>query len=1048
MAVVMLRFLAGLFVGEGEYEAIREDLGLERWSRLWRGSICQKVVPTGGSTGTTTCQDEKDYGVRFCRRRGDSVVKGRSGDFTSPLQGLINLGTIGGLTDEQLLDQFASRCDGGAELAFEVLLRRHGGMVLRVCRSVLGDRHDADDAFQATFLVLARQAHSIRKHASLGSWLHGVARRVSLKAKRAGARRRRHEDRHAEATPECVSDREHGDFEYIVLTEVGRLPEKYRAPIVLCYLEGMTHEEAARQLGWPSGTVQGRLARARELLRTRLSRRGFAPPGALASSLFSESARAVVAPSLLDRTIKLMTTRAPAGAAALLARAVLHSSLIVRPVQVAIAFTAVFVVAAGIFTLLRPERGGVAGRRPPGGPRIVAPASARPSFTAPDDTLPPGAIARLGPTRFWHGHPIQHVAYTAGGKTLVSVGDDGLARFWDAVTGRERGQLSGQDSRIHGILFTPDAQAVVWEESGTIRLLERETMREIREFEVAVPPRLVCQSADGRVLAAVGSTGSPITLWEVATGKVLRQVEGHRTITTALALAPDGTLLVSSGKDSVESNRFGRLTDEGEGSLRVWEVSTGVARRRIRLERTWADSITFKPGGAAFATATADGTIQVYDVASDLEPRRLKSDDRAIGCIAFAPDGATLAWSQGLVPEPRIQDSSIHLVDVASGHELWGAETPEVGSYSLAFSPDGKNLACSGENVIRLWDRATGEEILANPGDRNRIGGLAVTADGSMMVTGGQDGTIRFWDLKTGEENRRIERPKEPVRFLSLSADGKTLASGGESQPARLWDTTTAKELRQLQLPGLNHAGLFGDLSADGKTLAAAFGGNEVVFVNASTGKGVVGKALAGRSLGRISALRFAPDGRSVASISGDWLRFWDVTTAREIRRLKLPNATSTLIDEMNMIGSNVAFSPDGKVVAASSRRDGAIFLLDTTSGGRIAGLEGPEDMIKVLAFSPDGGLLATQFSGGRTRREAVSMIRLWDVAGRREIRRFKAHRNAVTALAFTREGARLLSASEDSTVLIWDVSALTGRGVSGASPTSHARERGRRVGK
>jgi RNA polymerase sigma factor (sigma-70 family) len=996
-----------------------------------------KSCTNGWFDGYYYMKDERDYEDWFRRRRGDGVVKGRSGDLTSSLQGLINLGTIGGLTDEQLLDQFANRRDGGAELAFEVLLRRHGSMVLRVCRSVLGDCHDADDAFQATFLVLVRQAQSIRKHASLGSWLYGVARRVSLKSKRAGARRRRHEGRHAETTPESASDREHDDLELIVLEEVGRLPEKYRAPIVLCYLEGMTHEAAARQLGWPSGTVQGRLARARELLRTRLSRRGLALPGALAAeALFSKSARAMVAPSLLDTTIKLMAARAPAGAAVLLARTVLRSSSIVLSVQGAIALTAVFIVGAGIFTLVRPERGDPAQRRPPGGPRIVTPASPKPSFTAPDEMLPPGAVARLGPIRFWHGHTIQQVAYTADGQALVSIGDDGVGRFWDAGTGRERGQLRGRDSRIRSVLFAPDDRAVVWEESGTIRLLERETMREIRQFKATAPPRLVCLSANGRVLAAVGSSGLSIALWDVNTGRVLRAVEGHRTITTSLALSPDGALLVSSGKDSPESNRFGRLTEEGDGSLRIWDVTTGTLRRRVQFDKMWADSIVFAPAGTAFAAAMTDGWIRLWDVVSDKEPRILKSKGSAIGCAAFAPGGSTLAWSHALLPAPRIQESAIHLIDVASGRELWKHETPGVVPYSLVFAPDGRSLASSGENVIRLWDVATGEEMCPNLGDRNRVGGIAVTPDGRTVITGGQDGTIRFRDLKTGDEKRRIERPTEPVRFLTLSADGKTLVSGGEFHPTRFWNVETGTELRQFQLPGTDHAGFFGDLSADGKTMATAFEGNEVIFVDAGTGKSMSGQALAGPRLERLSALCFAPDGRSVASISGDWLRFWNVATALETRRFKLPNASNLPVDHMNMIGARVVFSPDGKVLAASSQRDGTIFLLDANSGTELVHLDGSEDLIKSLAFSPDGVILATQFSRGGARRDGAPMIRLWDIAGRREICRFDAHRNAITALMFTPDGTRLLSASEDSTVLIWNVSALTGRAKAGPPPT------------
>ena len=157
-------------------------------------------------------------------------MNGRSGDLTGSLQALYHLGTIGGLSDEQLLEQFASRDDGGAELAFEVLLRRHGGMVLRVCRGVLGDSHDAEDALQATFLILVRKAHSIRRRGSLASWLYGVAHRVALKASCAATRRRRHEGGRARMTSERVNDREYDEVEAILLEEVDRLPEKYPRP--------------------------------------------------------------------------------------------------------------------------------------------------------------------------------------------------------------------------------------------------------------------------------------------------------------------------------------------------------------------------------------------------------------------------------------------------------------------------------------------------------------------------------------------------------------------------------------------------------------------------------------------------------------------------------------------------------------------------------------------------------------------------------------------------------------------------------------------------
>ena len=211
-----------------------------------------------------------------------------------------NLGTAAGLTDADLLAQFAVRDDdgAGAELAFEALVERHGPMVFRVCRGVLRDEHAAEDAFQATFLVLARKAPSLWVKDSLGSWLHGVAHRVATRAKADAARRRRHEQRLAEARGpewEVMPDRPRSDAWATLSEEIDRLPERYRAPVVLCYLEAMSYQMAAARLGVSEDAVRGRLARARERLRTRLTRRGIEVPAIL--GLGRPAAPAVVDPA-------------------------------------------------------------------------------------------------------------------------------------------------------------------------------------------------------------------------------------------------------------------------------------------------------------------------------------------------------------------------------------------------------------------------------------------------------------------------------------------------------------------------------------------------------------------------------------------------------------------------------------------------------------------------------------------------------------------------------------------------------------------------------
>ena len=206
----------------------------------------------------------------------------RRGGLLEEVRTLFDTGTTGGLTDGELLGRVADwpGRDDLAGPAFAALVDRHGPMVFRVCRSILRDEHDAQDAFQATFLVLVRRARAVRRQESVGSWLHGVALRVATHARAELARRRRHErcageraatlDRSAEETlsPESAA---------IVHEELGRLPERYRAAVVLCYLEGQTCEAAAHRLGWPVGTVKSRMARGRERLRGRLIRRGLAP---------------------------------------------------------------------------------------------------------------------------------------------------------------------------------------------------------------------------------------------------------------------------------------------------------------------------------------------------------------------------------------------------------------------------------------------------------------------------------------------------------------------------------------------------------------------------------------------------------------------------------------------------------------------------------------------------------------------------------------------------------------------------------------------------
>jgi RND family efflux transporter MFP subunit len=220
-----------------------------------------------------------------------------------------------GEADGQLLDRFVQKRD---ESAFELLLWRHGAMVLNVCRRLVRNDEDAEDAFQATFLALVKKARSIRRGEALAGWLYRVAYRAALEARTRSARVARHE-KPAQPHTECAGYIEPGwnDLSPVLDEEIGRLPERFRLPLILCYLEGKTNEEAARQLGCPTGTVFSRLSKGRALLRTRLVRRGLALSAAgLATLLTQNAAAAGPVPALLAATLKAGMSAAAGRAAA------------------------------------------------------------------------------------------------------------------------------------------------------------------------------------------------------------------------------------------------------------------------------------------------------------------------------------------------------------------------------------------------------------------------------------------------------------------------------------------------------------------------------------------------------------------------------------------------------------------------------------------------------------------------------------------------------------------------------------------------------------
>lgn len=389
-------------------------------------------------------------------------------------------------SDRQLLERFVAAAD---EAAFAELVGRHGRLVFRLCRSVLHHQQDAEDAFQATFLVLARSAATIRKHASLASWLHGVALRTALKARRALDTRRRVERQAGVASQqEPVSEAALREVQTILHEEIARLPEKYRTPFVLCCLEGKSRAEAAQQLGWRDGTVSGRIAQARALLERRLARRGVSLPAALAAvALMPESATASV-PMIVHAALAFAAGRASGTAspsAATLAQGVIHAMFVTRLKTIAaVALLLVVVLTAGGWLTH------AASQPVADAPKAALPgekkvekrteAGKKPGTDAFGDPLPPGAVARLGTVRLRHGTGVSFLGFTADGKTIIYGGGGGV--------------------------------------DNVIRVVEARTGKELRSFElrpteplvqpIGPPLGLPALSPDGKMLAIAWSDGS------------------------------------------------------------------------------------------------------------------------------------------------------------------------------------------------------------------------------------------------------------------------------------------------------------------------------------------------------------------------------------------------------------------------------------------------------------------------------------------------------------------------------------------------------------
>lgn len=871
--------------------------------------------------------------------------------------------------DAELLDRYAR---GSDQEAFAALVRRYGPLVLGVAHRQVADRQRAEDVFQATFLALARSAAKLGGRPVLANWLYTVALRQARKVRAVAARRGAFElaaPPRVQNTDDPLAEITGRELLQAIDDELARLPDRLRLPVLLCCVQGLSREEACRRLGWSDGALRGRLERGRRRLATRLAARGLAP-----SAMILAPAAAVVVPTnLLARAVEQAAApwanTVPAAVAALAATAAPRTLL-------PSAVLAGCVLAVGLVGWAIAS-GGTNPVQPPATPAVAA---APPVNPVPNDPLPAGATMRFGTTRYRHATRIEDLAVSADGTFAVANSltlFHGAVRSYDLATGRVLqtlfdSEVSADD--IRAVAISPDGKTLATTPnfSGTLVLILRDaaTAKETARIPLPARPGQLLYAPDGKHVVAVEDGGKAFQYIGLTKGEVVRTVMNAGNV-FATALSPDGKHLVVGGYDSTKTEYFARR----------FEVETGRELDPLPVGNEGFRCVAFSPDGRTIAFG-ADGrrkiAVRLIDAATLKERLRIPlPDTHGFKSLAYSPDGTTLAVSTGSVTR---------LFDAATGNELVTIDRPAIG---LSFSPDGATLIGASAGTIYRWSAATGQSLIPVGGE-SPVAEIAVTADGKRVVSLGLDGDLHVWDARSGEHQRRVNARWQ--RGMALSPDGRLL----------VWpEADDSIDFPSTDRPGSTRVG------------------SRLRVMDVATGK------IDGRFdsfAGDAHHVFFTPDGKSVITAErfgrDAAARVWDVATGKDEREF-----AAAWKPEGRVWRSRL--SPDGKLLAVSYRGEmrgasvnSAVKLWDVATGKEVAGPTPHWFEPEIMAFSPDGKTVAVSPPPfGLT-------VQFQDAATGQARGEFKVPRGRVTAVAFGPDG-QLFTGTTDGTVLAWDPQAV-----------------------
>jgi WD40 repeat protein/beta-lactamase regulating signal transducer with metallopeptidase domain len=601
------------------------------------------------------------------------------------------------------------------------------------------------------------------------------------------------------------------------------------------------------------------------------------------------------------------------------------------------------------------------------------------------DPLPDGALARMGTTRMRHGAEVTFVAFGPNSETLLTAGRDNTIRLWDRKTGKEIRRFAQPKPAKPKSPKQPSEQQKA---RATLRVMGG-SGNDAGNPRVAVTP-------DGKTLAV--ANGNIVQLYEVETGKDMRQIQGPDGGVVSMLFSPDGRTLAAR---------------TANGSLWFWETNTGKEVRQIKHPTPQqngsfvaiiggggdfdAPGMAFTPDGKVLAAAATDhkdqaeiNSLKFWELATGKEIRRIDSPKNGdVSVVALSPDGEVAAYGVG---------NTIHLCEVKTGKELRQLKMPG-GIATLSFAAGGKTLAVRGRNHwVGLWDAHNGKEIrqLSESQPLQQTGGLTLLVRGfsspeSRALSISQDGkyvatasgsTVRLWETATGKEVPLAGGHRQSPNILALSGDGKTMISWGTDRVVRRWEAASGKSLGEFPAPsGTTRAAL----SVDGTMIALANTDNTIRLHDTATGKEL--HRIKAHANGT-AAMSFSPDGKMLASrgSSDSSIRLYDVASGRELRHYALLPGRDGIGNNARVVfvGSRggsattragMAFTPDNKLLVVPGPGDNAgktLLIIDAATGKELRRITSPQ-AVTSLAISPDGRALATE--------NADKTVSLWEIA-------------------------------------------------------------------